>query len=157
MNPTPDPASEVRKLLAARRAVSVREEYVEGFLKDFHTRQRSEMLRTPAWRLAIERFGAALAEFQVPRAAYAGAFAVFVVSVSVTLVLPGRRAPGPEEHLAAATVSGPAMRLGADEVLVALPANFLPIHAGIGQHNPALPPRYVLDARPVSYEPPFTF
>lgn len=155
--PTPDSGDQIRRLLAARREVPLREDYLEGFLSEFHRRQRSEMLRTPAWRLGLERLAAVFSEFQVPRTAYAGAFAAFVVAVLVTLNLPGQRRPAAGAALASAPVAAPSMRLGPDEVLVALPATFLPAQAGQFQASAALPPRYVLDARPVSYEPPFSF
>jgi hypothetical protein len=160
MNPMTDPGDEIRRLLAARREVPLKQEYVDAFLSEFHSRQRTELLRTPAWKLAWERVGAAFAEFQVPRAAYAGAFGAFLVAVLMTLMLPGNHSSGGGDGgapLASASVPAPSMRLAPDEVFVALPATFLPAQVGQLQRSSTVPPRYVLDARPVSYEPPFSF
>ena len=159
MNPS-DPSHElIRKLLAERREIRPPDGYVDDFLERFHRRQQSEMLRTPAWKLAWERVGAAFAEFQVPRAAYAGAFAAFVVAAVIAIGLPEPRsattavaqAEAPPAPALAMTLAPPA----AEMVLSAVMPQAAPVVRVSG--GAPVPPRYVLDARPVSHDPPFSF
>ena len=49
-------------------------------MAEFHRRQREELLRRPLWRLALDRFEAAMPTFTPARYAYTGATAMAVVA-----------------------------------------------------------------------------
>jgi len=156
----PSPDELIRKLLAERREIRPPDGYVDDFLERFHRRQQSEMLRTPAWKLAFERVGAAFAEFQVPRTAYAGAFAAFVVAAVIAIGLPERRSGGGAALAQADAPPAPAVAMtlappAAEMVLSAVMPQAAPVVRVSG--GAPVPPRYVLDARPVSHDPPFSF
>lgn len=55
---TSDPSPELEKLLRLKRHEQPPEGYFDDFVHAFHQRQRAELLRVSAWRLAVDRVGA---------------------------------------------------------------------------------------------------
>lgn len=149
--------SDVQKLLRLKRYETPGPDYIDNFLKDFHQRQRSELIKTPLWRIAADRVQAFFSGFQVPKLAYAGAFAAVALSVvgAVSQLQSNNSAP---QTLADA--KSPVAKT--DERLVALsteaPRIQLPMEE---QFEPALLPasgtQYVLPTRPVSFAPSNSF
>jgi hypothetical protein len=165
------------KLLRLKRFEQPPPGYFDDFLKEFQYRQRAQLLRTPAWRLALERLQMMFEEhFTLTRFTYATASAaVLCVAGALTFNMlehPGSGVRSSAAILAAntaASVQGlptvqpvePMQIASADapQALTLTPQIRIPeallgqsVQAGVGRN-----PRYVLDARPVSYEPPFSF
>jgi len=146
--------------------------YFEDFLREFQTRQRVELLRRPAWRIALDRLDAFFNQsFTLARFTYATAsFAVLCVASALTFNMlqhPGSSVRTSAEILAANTAAHvqPAMQVASAPRATTINATLSPqiripdalldsqvSPVASGQH-----PRYILDTRPVSYEPPFSF
>ena len=137
--------------------------YFDGLLKDIHRRQRTELLRRPLWKIAAERVQTFFSEHSMGHLSYAGAMAaVLIVGVgAIGLMTPGggssasapviaaaEKTPAPiaEEKILSLQASA-APRLGAP-ALSANPPGFAPV-----VHQP----RYIMETRPVSYEPSSAF
>jgi hypothetical protein len=133
--------------------------YFEDFLREFQSRQREEMLRRSFWQIAWDRLQAFFGDQAVPRLSYAGAVAAVMVVAAVTswqILTPAEPTPtAASENL---TQSEPS-RVTA---MAADPETFREAFRS-GDFTPATltassaRPRYVMDARPVSYEPPSSF
>jgi len=162
--------SDLQKLLRLKKYETPSPEYFEGFLKDFHRRQRQEIVRLPLWRIAWDRVTASFVPGEVPRFAYATACAaVLFVTVLASRQMVSRPAGS---ELAAATPAVSASRMESSRVSMRLnpkPQAFLnesrfatardSRNRGSGSlaGEPSRSTRYVLDARPVSYEAPVSF
>lgn len=139
--------TDLHKLLRLKRYEHPTPDYFERFLDQFHVRQRSELLRQPAWSLLWERLAAALSEFHVPRLAYAGVGAAAVILSTLILVT--------QQDGGAANARTFALNDPRPTVNVLPPGNGdvrLPVSS-----RSEFPPHYVLEARPVSYESPYSF
>lgn len=126
--------TDIQKLLRLKRYEHPPEDYFEDFLTEFQRRQRVELMR-PAWHEAMwMRASEWMDGFRVPSVAYA---AILVLGIGVTGVMLTR---------IDSSVPGGAMVAEATDTLPA------PTPSMNG-----LPPSYVLETRPVSYESPFSF
>ncbi len=137
--------------------------YFDGLLKDIHRRQRTELLRRPLWKIAAERVQTFFSEHSMGHLSYAGAMAaVLIVGVgAIGLMTPGgstpsastiataekNPAPIAEEKILSLQASAATLKLGTP-ALSTTPPGFAPV-----VHQP----RYIMDARPVSYEPSSAF
>jgi hypothetical protein len=138
--------SEVHKLLRLKRYEHPTPDYFERFIDQFHERQRSEVLRRPTLSLVWERLVDAFPDFQVPRLAYAGV-AVAAVALS-TVILISQQETGS---------TGPTLALNDPRPMVSvLPPGNGDIRLPVSSRSD-FPPHYVLEARPVSYESPYSF
>jgi negative regulator of sigma E activity len=134
--------SDLQKLLRLKRYEQPPEGYFEDFLSDFQRRQRLELMRRPAYEVAWERVTGWLDSVRVPAVAYA---AILVVGAGVTgMILTGPRDSGNAPQFA--STSAPSTTFSTATVSLPQPSP-----------NSALPPSYVLETRPVSYESPFSF
>ncbi|MDD5350560.1 MAG: hypothetical protein PHQ12_10150 [Chthoniobacteraceae bacterium] len=161
------------KLLRLKRFEQPPAGYYEDFLREFQARQRVELLRRPLWRILLDRWTAFREEyFTLPHFAYATASAaVLCVAGALTFNMlqhPGSGVRSSAQALAGnpmiaaaqpVAYAGPAARPGINNALTpqiripdALMESSFPPAAGDEQH-----PRYILDTRPASYEPPFSF
>jgi hypothetical protein len=159
------------KLLRLKKYEQPHPGYFEDFLSEFQSRQRAELLRRSAWRIAVERletfFGQYLTLSQVSYAA--ASLVVLCVAGTLTFTMlqhPGSGVRSSVETLAANTMQAPHFQQVAS---VSKPANmnaaFTPqIRIPDALMNPSAQPmpngqhpRYILDTRPASYEPPFSF
>ncbi len=145
-------------LLRLKRFEQPHPGYHESFLRDFHRRQRTDLATVPVWRIALDRFQAFFMDVTIPRAAYAGAFGVFLlVATGIGLV---RQDSTGVSAAAVASVqstgpSAPASN-GIWEGHPQLPSA-MPTVVAMRDTRTASATRYVLDARPVSYEMPLRF
>lgn len=167
---------QLRALLRLKRYEQPPQGYFDQLLRDIHRRQRSELLRRPLWKIAFERMQTFFGEHSMSPATYAGAMAtllIFGVGV-ISIVTPGTPAgsavsSGPTLAANTTVPSVPIVTAKAPQSSPGLSLE-VPVSAGrvVGVEtsksrspNRAVQtvrhPRYVIDARPVSYEPTFSF
>ena len=152
--------TEIQKLLRLKRYEQPPAGYFDKFLQDFHRRQRMEMLRQPAWKIALERLGAFFSEQVSARYAYGAATVavlLFAGVASFDILNDGGGAP--------------ALNLASTPTLSTPEIPTAQANLNLGQspvrQDDTLPepkqtaqtsrPHYVIDSRPVSYERPFSF
>jgi hypothetical protein len=124
--------------------------YHEGFLREFHHRQRAELLRPSLSALLMERITSLVTDIRVPAMAYAGAALVAVIAGAVIL----RQAP-PSDTPRAYSVSYSQAPVTIQKMQpVSLRGDAA---ATMMQSNATFPPSYLLQARPASYESPLSF
>ena len=156
--------AQLSALLRLKRYEQPPAQYFDQLLRDIQRRQRSELLHRPLWKIAAERVQTFFSEHSMGHLSYAGAMAaVLIVGVgAIGLMTPGGNsgpaapvvaaaeknpAPIAEEKILSLQASAAAPRLGAP-ALSTTPPGFAPV-----VHQP----RYIMDARPVSYEPSSAF
>jgi hypothetical protein len=152
--------TEIQKLLRLKRYEQPSPEYFRTFLHDFHRRQRAEILRQPAWKIALDRVTAFFSEHSMGRYAYASATAAVLLFAGIASVeiLGGGNSAVPalvadSRPAAAAPSVHSNLSLNPNIALPNLNASF-----ESGQKTAMMTsPRYVIDARPVSYERPVSF
>lgn len=138
--------TEIQKLLRLKRYEQPPAGYYDKFLQDFHRRQRAELLRQPAWKIALERMETFFSEHSLGRYAYSGATAVVLLfggilsynMVSTSGPVPVAKAAKPAIQLASTTTTS------------------TPVYSAQASVQ-TTQPHYVIDSRPVSYERPFSF
>ena len=133
---------DVHKLLRIKRYEMPSSDYFERFLDEFHDRQRVDLISRPTLHIFFERLMSAFPDFQVPRLAYAGV-AVAAVLFSATIISM-QKEEAPTNSFA---LNSPAV----DVLPVSQGEQRLPLSM-----RADLPPHYVLEARPVSYETPYS-
>jgi hypothetical protein len=162
---------QLRALLRLKRYEVPPPDYFDGLLRDIHRRQRTELLRRPLWKIALERVQTFFGEHSMSPASYAGAMAtLLILGISAIGVMGSYNGPG------GSTV----IPDGDDKSLVIpaqVPSRILDIQPRwvresareqlaaswdspqrASSSGPDLrQPRYIIDARPVSYEPTFSF
>ncbi len=100
--------SQLSQLLRMRRHQAPPPEYFENFLREFQERQRAELLRRPAWRIALERLGTRMNEsyhalfgpFSPAHLSYAGA-SVAVLAIAAVYTTNMLQHPGGASGIAA--------------------------------------------------------
>ncbi|HEX4086212.1 MAG TPA: hypothetical protein VHY22_14950 [Chthoniobacteraceae bacterium] len=154
----PEDFDELSKLLRLKRFEQPPPAYFEDFLDDFKDRQRAQLLREPAWRIAWDRVTAFFGGHSAARIGYGLASAAVLVIAGVTSfnILQTRPTPEmaalPAPHPAAQQASY--LSLNTQAPMPGLPT----LDSRMAQMAAGFPPRYVMDARPVSYEqPPSSF
>jgi hypothetical protein len=148
-------------LLRLKRYEQPEPQYFDQLLTDIHRRQRAELLRRPLWRIMLERVQTAFSEHSMGSSSYAGAMATALV---VGLAAIGVLLPGSVESTGDRVMASAAQK-SAGKPMLSLQAT--PVTAtDLGGHSfqtvssradAELRPRYVIDARPVSYEATFKF
>ena len=123
------------------------EGYFEDFLREFHHRQRAELLRPSLSTLIWERICGILPDVRVPAMAYAGATAVAVLAGAVIL-----KSPAGSGGASSYAVSYPSTPVTIDKMQpvslrVDIPAS----------QSQVFPRSYLLRARPASHESPLSF
>jgi hypothetical protein len=131
--------------------------YFDDLLRAVHRRQREELLQRPLWRIALERLQCFFGERTLAPVSYAGVLAAVAVAGVFTI-----RSINPEPPRAGETMtvaSAPAAE-PADRALTLQQRREPLISKARAEARIAFPsdaPRYVIDARPVSYERPSSF
>lgn len=135
--------------------------YFDDLLRAVHRRQREELLQRPLWRIAFERVQCFFGEGTLAPVSYAGVLAaVALVGVfTIRSMDPGSSFSAGDGRVAAMTVAAEPERK-ADRALTLeqrreplISQRQLDAQIGFG----AKTPRYVIDSRPVIYEPPSSF
>ena len=154
--------TDIQKLLRLKRYEQPRPEYFQDFLEEFQRRQRTELLKRSLWRIACDRTNAFVGHFSLPQYAYGMASAAVLVVAG--LLSFGIMIENPPVSQYAADTNGALDRV--------TPAGGAPlVYSSDGFNNDRVfsndgaalhasisgQPRYVIDARPVSYEAPFSF
>jgi hypothetical protein len=157
----------VSALLRLKRFEQPPPGYFDTLLSEVHRRQRSELLRRPLWKIAIERTQVFFSEHSMGNLSYAGAMAAVLIAgiAAIGLMTPGEF----EASTAGATVAkveapapSPAIEHAANRMIVLGPQASTAIaplespraeQAVFGSSSP----RYIIDARPASYEPASSF
>jgi hypothetical protein len=147
-------------LLRIKRFEQPPPQYFDRLLQEVHRRQRTELLRRPLWKIAAERVQTFFSEHSMGHLSYAGALASALVVgvVGIGLMTSGGAvdrpagkggladaAPQVAPHEKLLDLQNPGSRLVLDSP--SLPT------AQPGYEPVLHQPRYVIDARPVSYEP----
>jgi len=157
MNQEEENFDQVQKLLRLKRYEQPRPGFHEDFLREFHSRQRAELIRRPLRQIVWERIQSMLPEFNVPGYAYGAAMAVFFGVAMVITQMDG-------EDPSQLGVVAEAVSAGADRTQLALNAepssvkisDLEEMHA-LASNSSAASRHYVLQAQPVSYERPVGF
>ncbi len=142
-------------------------EYFDKFLEEYRSRQRADLHRTPLRQMILERIQALLAGIEVPKYAYASALGLFLLVAVSIFFLPEESDNQLLSQMAEATsISLPSSAQSSNAVSLSLRSGMIMsgLEAATSSaeervkvtHMAALP-HYVLDSRPASYEPPFSF
>lgn len=161
----PEEPDEITKLLRVKRFEQPPAEYFEKFLHEFQDRQRAQLLREPVWRIAWDRLSAFLGEQMPARIGYGLASTAVLVAAAIAsfhiLETPATEvasAPEQQPQQQIMTTTHPAGQIAS---LNLSPQAQLPdLPSIVSRTAPTASfsaPRYVMDARPVSYEPPSSF
>jgi hypothetical protein len=154
---------QLRTLLRVKRYEQPPPGYFDDLLHSIHRRQREELLRRPAWQIALERVRAFFAPVRVDWAHAASMAGLLVVGIAVIRVaLPdrvsgngqfasGEQLPG-GQRLAAASQTEPMLTLeprGQAGLAIQSDRNVPRSQVMAGGDGPT---RFIIDAQPVSYE-----
>ena len=150
-------------LLRLKRYEHPPAEYFDDLLSAIHRRQRAELLRRPLWKIAVERVQTFFGEHSMGHASYAGALATVLVVglVGIGLLTPGGHLPRTGSAVAVTMPIGPEKSFASAEPFSIQPTTPVKLDAGeavpSGIPPASSPPRYIMDARPVSYDPSSSF
>jgi hypothetical protein len=151
-------------LLRLKRFEQPPPQYFDRLLQDIHRRQRAELLQRPLWKIALERVQTFFSEHSMGHVSYAGALAIALVA-GVTVI--GFMTPSvrlKDRSDMALVEASPTPAPSSDTKYIALrnspllklePQSSQVPQSGIQPVAREL--RYVMDARPVSYEPSSSF
>jgi hypothetical protein len=159
--------NEIARLLRLKRYEQPPPGYFENFLHEFHRRQRDELLRQPLWRICWERAHDFMFRLDVRSlASYPAAVAAVLVCAAVISLkiyqepqtsnvalqsLPALSEAGNGEG--EWTLASPATT----RIFPTQPLRSFDQSAQTHTRRRGVPPRYVLDSVPVSYESSFRF
>lgn len=157
-------------LLRVKRFEQPPPQYFDRLLQDIHRRQRAELLHRPLWKIAAERVQTFFSEHSMGNLSYAGALAsVLIVGVlGIGMMIPtvapdhgggavALASNAPVASSPAAPASDKLLSLSSQpQPALQTPGLALPVSQP-GYESKLSSPRYVIDARPVSYEPSFNF
>ncbi len=145
-------------LLRIKRFEQPPPQYFDRLLESVHRRQREELLQRPLWRIAVERVQTFFSEHSMGGVSYAGAMAAALVvgagaiammtpvetenSTIAVAPTPKQAKPGSVLTLQSRLASTPALPVTFDSQLSQ------PTHSQSGKFR-----RYIIDARPASYDP----
>ena len=145
----------MQKLLRLKRYEQPPEGYYEEFLREFHHRQRAELLRPSLSTLLLEPFSAWASEFRVPAFAYAGATAVAVVA-SVAIWFNTAGTTGSQATYALSYSQSPFSQ--APVTIQKMQPVSLRVNTSSAENASRIfPTSYLLQARPASHESPLSF
>jgi hypothetical protein len=129
--------------------------YFDRLLQDVHRRQRSELLQRPLWQIAVERIRVFFSEHSMGQLTYAGSMVAVLLVGFGAIGLMTKRGDVSEGRQATAAKPQPVVTAERSFKLEvdAPPAPFTRAFPVAHPAPMASQPRYIIDARPVSYEP----
>ena len=145
-------------LLRIKRFEQPPPQYFDRLMENIHRRQREELLHRPLWRIAVERVQTFFSAHSMGNVSYAGAMAAALVvgAGAIAVMMPGEI----EQRNSVAATTPKQPKAGSLLTLQSRPpsAPVLPVTFESQLIQPARTfaskdPRYVIDARPASYEP----
>ena len=145
-------------LLRIKRFEQPPPQYFDRLMENIHRRQREELLHRPLWRIAVERVQIFFSEHSMGNLSYAGAMAATLVvgAGTISVMMPGEIE---QQNFVAATApkqpkAGSLLTLQSRQSAApVLPAAFESQFTRPTRPLAAKDVRYVIDARPASYEP----
>ena len=146
-------------LLRIKRFEQPPPQYFDRLMESVHRRQREELLQRSLWRIAVERVQTFFSEHSMGSVSYAGAMGVALVigAGAIAVMMPGevekstfvaaaatpkQAKPGTVLTLQSRLASAPALPVTFDSQLSQ------PTQSQSGKFR-----RYIIDARPASYDP----
>jgi hypothetical protein len=146
--------NQLQALLRIKRYEQPPQGYFDGLLDRVHRRQREELLRRPAWQIALERIRAFFAPLQMDWRHAGSMAAILVVGIlAIRVAIPDR---APDSSQIAQAVAGSSLPASAAGPMITLQANgsqpFASQENRRIQRDPGAPVRFIIDAQPVSYE-----
>jgi hypothetical protein len=158
--------NDIGTLLRLKRHEQPPPGYFDEFLHEFHRRQRAELLRQPAWKVALQRVHGFMFELNVPalgssRTAFAAvAICAAVLSLKVYQTPAHFEGTNVAQHASAMQQTGDSAwslsTRSRPDMGLDLPTFRTPTQSA-KTHGSTATPRYVLDSTPVSYEASFKF
>ena len=157
--------NDIGTLLRLKRHEQPPPGYFDDFLHEFHRRQRAELLRQPAWKVALQRVHDFMFELNVSALSSSRAAVAAVVVCAAVLSLKVYQTPGDSEGTPLTAQHAPAMQTGDSAWSLSTPVSgrdldlptFRTPTQSANTHGSTATPRYVLDSTPVSYEASFRF
>lgn len=154
---------QLQALLRLKRYEQPPPRYFDDLLNHVQRRQREELLRRPAWQIAIDRLRALLAPMRVDWAHAASMAAILLLGVAaIRLALPDRTAEQPQFAAGTDAVAGSKLAASTqtERVVTLRPGGksiFGPrfekrVATNNDQTGPDAPTRFIIDTQPVSYE-----
>jgi hypothetical protein len=138
----------MHRVIRLKRYERPPEGYFDDFVRDFHRRQRAELLKPSLRTILLDRLSSMLSELHVPTMAFAGAAAVAVIA-SIAIISHPAQSPAPRAFAASY-----------QQTPVTIP-KMQPVSLRVdtqSQRSASLfPPAYMLNARPANHESPLSF
>jgi hypothetical protein len=136
--------------------------YFDRLLRDIQHRQRAELLRRSLWQIASERIQTFFGEHSMGGLSFGGAMAsaLLLGVATIAFLTPGEVKPTRNAStVAAAATSSPdrMLSLQTQNETPAATLEFQPFPTAPSGRDESRFPRYVIDARPASYEPSYQF
>ena len=144
--------SQLQALLRLKRFEQPPPGYFTGLLDRVQRRQREELLRRPAWHIALERIRAFFAPLHLDWSHATGMAALLVAGIFAIRVAIPERAAVPAQ--VAQTITGSNLHAAAPSITLQ-PADAQPLTAQQNRRvtrDPEAPVRFIIDTQPVSYE-----
>ena len=139
------------RIIRLKRYENPPKEYYEEFLREFHYRQRAELLKPSLKTLLLERFSSLMLEFRVPVSAYAGATALaLLASVAIWRANPAASPTVPDTY--ASTYSQTPVTIQKMQ-----PVSLRVDSPASADQSRLFPTSYPLQARPANHESPLSF
>ena len=155
--------NDIGTLLRLKRHEQPPPGYFDNFLHEFHRRQRAELLREPLWRICLRRAQDFTLQLNIPALTSYPAVATVVVICAAVLSLKVAQTPRTTNAVTANvteratgdsawSLSTPVSTRGLGDSAI-----FRTASESAPARRTGAPPRYVLDATPVSYEASLRF
>jgi hypothetical protein len=151
--------TQLQALLRLKRHEQPPPGYFDELLHSVHRRQREELLRRPAWQIALERVRAFFAPMKVDWAHAGSMAALLVVGIAaIRVALPDRVSEAPRFAFNETAAAG--QRLVSEPMLTLEPRSVAGLTADADRRSsrnqfttdPDAPTRFIIDTQPVSYE-----